>query len=125
MSDHVASIRTYITVFAALLVLLVLTIAAAEVDLGLLNPVVAMTIAVAKAVLIVLFFMHLRWSSQLTRIFAAAGLLWLILLMALAMSDYLARGSAANSDPFDKASPRAALSPAGRNATVAYSRSVT
>lgn len=92
MTGHIVPRRTYYAVFGALLVLLVLTVAVAKIDLGPLNPVVAMTVAVAKAVLIVLYFMHVRYESSLTRLFAAAGFLWLAILLSLTMSDYLSRG---------------------------------
>jgi len=83
--------RTYFWVAALLFVLLVLTIAMAYVDLGSLNIVVAMTIAIAKAVLVVLFFMHLRYSSRVTWVFASAGVFWLLILFILTMSDYATR----------------------------------
>lgn len=92
MSQHVVPRTTYYTVFAALLALLVLTVAAAGVDLGPAGPVVALSIAVAKATLIVLYFMHVRYAVPLMRVFACAGFLWLLILFALTMSDYLTRG---------------------------------
>lgn len=82
---------TYLLVFVALLILLALTVAVAYVDLGLLNPIITVTIAVAKALLILLFFMHLRHSSHLTWIVAAAGFFWLGILIVLTMSDFLTR----------------------------------
>lgn len=85
------SIRTYVIVYFALLALLALTIAAAYVNLGPFNIVVALTIAAAKAFLIFLFYMHLRRSSLLTRLVAVAGILWLAILFALMLSDYLTR----------------------------------
>lgn len=91
MSERVVSRRVYYWVFAVLTVLLVLTVAVALVDLGPLNPAVAMAIAAAKAALIVLFFMHVWYGSQLTRVFAIAGFLWLAILLGLMMSDYLTR----------------------------------
>ena len=92
MADHVARPRLYYAIFAALMILTAITVAAAFRDLGLLNTWVAMTIAVAKATLVVLYFMHVRWSGRLVPILLAAGLLWLVILITLTMSDYASRG---------------------------------
>jgi cytochrome c oxidase subunit 4 len=86
------SSRTYSIVGAVLLFLLALTVAAARVDLGSFNTVVAMLISIAKATLVALFFMHLRSSKPLLWVFAGAGLFWLGIMFALALSDYLTRG---------------------------------
>ena len=69
-----------------------LTAGAAFVDLGPLNPVIALTIAVVKALLVVLFFMHVRYSSRLTWLVLTGGLFWLGILIALTLTDYLSRG---------------------------------
>lgn len=84
--------RTYYVVYGMLLVLLVVTYGAAYLDLGMWHTPVAWGIAVVKAVLIVLFFMHVRGSTPLTWLFAAAGFVWLAIMIGLAMSDYWARG---------------------------------
>ena len=87
------SVKTYLAVFAALLVLTALTTAIAFVDLGGVgNVAVALSIAIVKAALVALYFMHLRYSSPLTVIFAGAGLFWLGLLIVLTLSDYISRG---------------------------------
>lgn len=91
-SHHITSPRAYLLIFGALLVLTGVTAAVAFVDLGLLNTVVAMTIAVCKGLLVVLFFMHLRYSEKLTWIFAGAAFFWLAILLSLTVSDYLSRG---------------------------------
>jgi len=91
MLHHVVPIRTYLLVFAALFALFVLTVAVAFVDLGPLNFVVAITIAVVKAVLIILFFMHVYYSSRMTRVFAGAAFIWLALLLAATQADYRTR----------------------------------
>ena len=91
MSEHIAPRSLYYTVFAVLMVLTVVTVFAAGVDLGFMNTIVAMTIAVAKATVVVLFFMHVRWSTRLTWVVVAAGVFWLGILLALTMNDYLAR----------------------------------
>ena len=90
-THHIVPIPLYLTVFAALMVLLVLTLVAAHYDLGEWNLVIAMTIAVAKAVLIVLFFMHLRWSTSLVRFFACAALFWLSIMFVMTLQDYFSR----------------------------------
>jgi cytochrome c oxidase subunit 4 len=82
----------YYTVFGALIVGTALTVGAAEVDLGALNNVVMLAIACTKALLVILFFMHVRWSSRLTWVVAASGFVWLLILFGITMTDYLTRG---------------------------------
>jgi cytochrome c oxidase subunit 4 len=84
--------RIYLFNGAALLAFLALTIAGAYVNLGPLNTIVAMGIALAKAALIGLFFMHLRYSKPVFWVFAGAGVFWLVIMFALALDDYLTRG---------------------------------
>lgn len=81
----------YRNITIALMALLVLTVSASFVELGPFNTVVAMLISVAKAALILLFFMHLRWAQPLLWVFAGAGFFWLGILILLAMSDYSTR----------------------------------
>jgi cytochrome c oxidase subunit 4 len=92
VSGHVVPIGVYVAVFAALLVLTALTTAAAFQDLGPLNNVVALGIAVLKATLVVLFFMHVRYGTRLIPLVVAAGLFWLVILIVLSLTDYLTRG---------------------------------
>ncbi|HVN79465.1 MAG TPA: cytochrome C oxidase subunit IV family protein [Terriglobia bacterium] len=91
MSQHVVSKKIYFGVFATLIVLTVVTIEVAMIDLGKINTVAALTIAVCKATLVILYFMHVRYSSRLTWIVVACGFFWLIIMIALTMSDYLSR----------------------------------
>jgi len=91
MSEHVASIKSYILIFTALLVLTGVTVAIAYLDLGILNVVVALSIAGVKATLVVLFFMHLKYSHPLSKVFWIAGLLFFAILMVFTMNDYLTR----------------------------------
>lgn len=91
MSHHVVSPRIYAIVFAALMVLMALTLAVTRVENHLVANVGAMTIAIAKAVLIILFFMHVKYGSHLTKLFAAAGFVWLVILFAFVLSDYETR----------------------------------
>jgi len=90
--NSVPSVAHYAKVVAALLLLLLLTIGLAYVDLGSLNTAVALLISAAKAALILLFFMHLRRASGLTRLAAGVGFFWLGILLAHTLSDYLTRG---------------------------------
>jgi cytochrome c oxidase subunit 4 len=83
---------TYYTIFAALVVLTGVTTTVAFFDLGLLNPVVALSIAIFKASLVVLFFMHLKYSSRMNWVVAGAALFWLGILLVLILSDYATRG---------------------------------
>jgi cytochrome c oxidase subunit 4 len=92
MSGHVAPKSMYYAVFAALIVGTGLTVAAAFVDMGVLNNVVMLAIASIKALLVILFFMHVRWSTRLTWVVAASGFVWLIIMFGLTMTDYLSRG---------------------------------
>ncbi len=88
---HVVPIRVLFSVFAALIVLLAATVAAAFVNWGAFNPLIAMTIATIKALLIVLFFMEVRYSSRLTMVMVGGGFVWLAILMIITMSDYVSR----------------------------------
>ena len=92
MAGHVAPKSLYYLVFGALMIGTVLTVIVARFDLGPLNNIVMLTVACAKALLVVLFFMHVRWSSRLTWVIAASGFFWLLILFVLTMSDYLSRG---------------------------------
>jgi cytochrome c oxidase subunit IV len=92
MSQHIVARQLYYQVFAALLGLTLLTVGIAFLDLGPLNTIIALIIATAKALLVILFFMHLRYSTGLTWIVVGAGVFWLLLLMTITVSDYLTRG---------------------------------
>jgi cytochrome c oxidase subunit IV len=92
MAEHVSSRSLYYLVFGALMVLTAVTVGVAYLDLGPLNDVVAMAIAVSKALLVILFFMHVRYSTRLVAITAVGGFFWLGILIVLTLSDYLSRG---------------------------------
>jgi cytochrome c oxidase subunit 4 len=92
MKQHISSIQTNVTVFIVLLVLLFATLGAAYLPLGPMHFPTAMAIAAAKAVLIVVYFMHVKYSHRLTAVIAVASLLWLGIMIALTMTDYLSRG---------------------------------
>jgi cytochrome c oxidase subunit 4 len=92
MSGHIASPKLYYIVFFALIVGTVLTYLAALVDFGFFNNVVMLAIAFAKATLVILFFMGVRWSTRLTWIVAASGFFFLLIMFGITMSDYVSRG---------------------------------
>ena len=92
MSGHVSPKSTYYTIFGALMVLTAVTVAVAFVNLGALNFPVALGIAITKATLVVLFFMHVKYSSQLTKMFVGMAFFFLIILFGLSLTDYLSRG---------------------------------
>jgi cytochrome c oxidase subunit 4 len=91
MSNRVVPVSTYVAVFVALLILTGTTCWISYLNLGRFNALVAVTIAVAKATLVALFFMHLRYSIRLAPFVAVASLFWLGIMLALTLSDYLTR----------------------------------
>lgn len=92
MTQEIVSPAKYLAVYVALAVLLALTVVAAQFHFGPFNLVIAMSIAVAKTLLVILYFMHVRYSTPLTRVFAFVGFLWLTILLALLFSDPVSRG---------------------------------
>jgi cytochrome c oxidase subunit 4 len=92
MSGHVVSLKVYIGIFITLMVLTGVTVSVAFYNLGPLNAVVALTIASFKATLVILYFMHARYSSKLTWLVIIAGFFWLGILLVLTMTDYVTRG---------------------------------
>lgn len=93
MSEHIVSLKVYFAIFLALMVGTALTVWAGLQDFpGPLNVIVALTIAVVKATLVVLYFMHVRYSSRLIWVVFAAAIFWLAILFALTFGDYWTRG---------------------------------
>lgn len=92
MTEQVTPVKTYVLVCVALLVLAMITYLAALVNLGAWQTPVALGIAVVKAVLIILFFMHARYSTGIMRVVMGAGLLWLGILIMGIMDDLITRG---------------------------------
>ena len=92
MSEHIVSPKIYATVFLILLLMTATTTLVSAVNLGPWNTVAALGIAVFKATLVVLFFMHLKYSPRLTHTVLLGGLFWLSILIALTLSDFLTRG---------------------------------
>ncbi len=91
MSEHIVPPKTYISVWAALLALLAATIGLAYVPLGSLHIFISVSIAFAKAILIVLFFMHVKYKNRLVFVFVCAGLFWLAIMFTLVLGDYMTR----------------------------------
>ena len=88
---HIASVKSYVGIFAALMVLTVVTVLVAYVNLGQLNKVVALGIASLKATLVILYFMHVKYSSRLTKLVVVSGFFFLVILLGLTMVDYGSR----------------------------------
>ena len=87
----IPSVRTYVTIWAILTIMTFVTFYVAQIDLGPWNVVVALIIAFFKMMLVVLFFMNVKAESPLTKLYAAAGFFWLILLLGQTMLDYISR----------------------------------
>ena len=94
--QHVIASSVYVGIWAVLMVLTAVTVFASFIELGDLNIVLALVIATIKATLVVLFFMHLYYSSKLTKVTMIAAIFFLFLLLALSMTDYLTRSWATN-----------------------------
>jgi cytochrome c oxidase subunit IV len=90
--EHVVPKSTYYVIFIALMVLTAVTVGAAKLHFGQLNFVIAIAIAITKASLVVLFFMHVKYSSPLVKITVGAGVFWLVILLSMIMMDYISRG---------------------------------
>src|SRR5574341_936357 len=88
MSGHVVSPKVYMAVFGTLMVLTFTTVWAARHDFGEMNTVVALVIAVTKASLVVLFFMHVKYGSRLVWLVVCSAFVWLALLLVITMHDY-------------------------------------
>ena len=84
--------RLYWKSCGALMVLLALTWSIGYLNLGMFNVIVALAIAVIKALLVILFFMHIRGGSRILHLAAAIGVIWLLIMLALTLSDYFTRG---------------------------------
>jgi len=92
MSEHIVSVRVYVAIFLALMLGTTLTIVAAFHDFPWrFNTVIALTIASVKATLVVLYFMHVRYSPRLVWVIVASALFWLGIMFALTFSDYFTR----------------------------------
>ncbi|HLH09989.1 MAG TPA: cytochrome C oxidase subunit IV family protein [Terriglobales bacterium] len=93
MKEHIVPRKTYFLVWIALMALMVLTAFLSTINLGDWSTVVALAIAAAKALLVLLFFMHLRYESyKITAVVLFAGIFWMSILFVLSLTDYLTRG---------------------------------
>jgi cytochrome c oxidase subunit IV len=89
MAEHISSVKLYVGIWLALMVFTVLTVFAATLDLGMFNPIVALAIATTKAVLVVLFFMHVKYAHEkLTKLVIVTAIFFFLILLALTMADY-------------------------------------
>ena len=101
MNGHAhPTVKTFVIVWASLLALTALTVFAATLELGPFNAVVALTIATIKALLVLLFFMELRYTTALTKVAVIAAVFFFMLLAGLTLSDYLTRGWSSYINPF-------------------------
>ena len=91
MSDHIVPVKTYVGIFVALLCLTALTTGVAYIDLGAFNTVAALAIAVLKMLLVILFFMHVKYGSGLIKVFILTGFLFLAILVTFTLADELTR----------------------------------
>ncbi len=91
-ASHLVPIRVYLTVFALLMTFTAITVGVSFLDLGPYNTLVAIVIAVTKMMLVILYFMHVRYSTRLTWAVVAGGFFWLAILLLLTLGDYLTRG---------------------------------
>ena len=91
-THHVMPLPIYFGVFAALMLGTFLTVLASQKDFGWMNTPIALGIAIVKAALVILFFMHVKYSTRLTWVVIIASFLWLSLLFVLTFADYLTRG---------------------------------
>ena len=92
MTEHIVTKKQYALIFAILMLLTLATTVIGMIDLRRLNVVVALVIATIKALLVVLFFMHIYWSSKLNKLVVVSGVVWLALLLWLTLTDIFSRG---------------------------------
>jgi cytochrome c oxidase subunit 4 len=91
VSQHVVPVKFYVLVFAALMALTGITVWASGQDFGPWNTAVAVGIAVTKATLVILIFMHVRWGTKLVQLFVASGFIWLAIFISITLADYISR----------------------------------
>lgn len=97
MSEHIVSPKIYVAVFLSLLFFTGLTYSVALLDLGPFNALVAIVIAMIKSMLVILFFMHVKYSPKMTKVSIITGFFFLLILLALSMTDYISRPWAGSS----------------------------
>jgi len=92
MNSRIVPRKIYVIIWASLMLLLLLTWGVAQFNLGRFNAIAALTIAVTKMLLVILYFMHVRYSERRAWIFVGAGFIWLLIMIDLTLGDYLTRG---------------------------------
>jgi len=93
MAEHVVvPFRIYVVIFITLLLLTLVTVDVAFFNFGMMNIYIALAVATTKATLVILFFMHVRYQPSLMAVFAAAGFVWLLILLTFTLSDFVTRG---------------------------------
>lgn len=102
MSEHILPKKTYLLVFTALILFTALTTGVAYIDLGPYNAVAALAIAVCKACLVVLFFMHLKYQVGMTRVVLLAAVVWLSILIVFTLSDVFTRNWSPTAQPWQQ-----------------------
>lgn len=90
--EHIVPLRVYFAVFTALMVLTAITVTVAFIDLGAMNNVVMLTVAFTKATLVVLYFMHVRYSPTTIGLFVGGSVVFVAIMVLLTMSDIVSRG---------------------------------
>jgi cytochrome c oxidase subunit 4 len=90
-AQHIVGPGVYVAILFALLVGTALTVWASYVDLGFWNPIIALAIATTKAVLVVLFFMHVKYSAKLTKLTIISGIFMFLVLISMTLTDYISR----------------------------------
>lgn len=102
MSEHIVPVKTYVLVFLALIMFTGLTAGIAFIDLGPFNALVAIVIAMIKSMLVILFFMHVKYSQRMTKAAIVGGFFFLLILLTLSMTDYITRPwSGASNAPYN------------------------
>jgi cytochrome c oxidase subunit 4 len=91
MTEHVVSAKLYMVVFVLVVALMLVSVFLASAGMGQTYTFIALAIAACQAVLVILFFMHIRWSTRLIVLFAVGGFVWLAILIGFTLSDYLTR----------------------------------
>jgi len=108
-SEHIVSPKLYAVIFLALMVGTFLTVYAATKDFGRMNIVIALTIATIKAVLVILFFMHGKYSSRRTKLVIVSGFFWLAIMLGLTLQDYYTRHAEPSRSRLDHSAVSAAI----------------
>ena len=88
---HIVTPRVYLLIFGALMLGTALTVGASYIDMGEWNPVIALAIACTKGVLVILFFMHIKYSSRVMKLTVASGFVTFLILITMTLSDYISR----------------------------------